>query len=475
MGWQGGAVALLAAGPIAANGISLRAPGHITTAALQAASQKPVKHAPRKCTDGSRSGSQHYLALLANGTNTTNLGQGGGVYMDGFSRVGCEVDVAPADQRIYFSEHACGAVKSCRLTELPMEPRLCFDFCRQYEDAKFFGLKGSKCYCSRYFHAKSTGGQGTCDFHCEGDQKEMCGGADKSSLFEMHMCGNSGSEADVAVEMMLEASDKCTSVVEAGNSTAFALNGLATSWDLGVCSMAPEGPRVCALNQALTAAANKLTEGTARTSHAEYVLQQKSSALSNATEAVKAAGDALTAAQASAQELATQEVRDAAAKATGSADSSQLALTTLAGPLTAEKSLENFAEVFKPLGDTNASWYAVCGLEAIKGQFFAAMTEDDPTICGNHCLTLSTGVDHCVGFNYQYREGLAVCQFLQSEGIFEPDDSLSKAIPIFEVSQTKRDAMGISSMGCYVHGAFTAGHKSGPLGTKVLKEVSAGL
>jgi len=394
--------------------------------------------------------------------------------MDGYSRVGCEVDAAPEDQRIYFSDLACGGeVKTCRLTELPMEPRLCFDFCRQFEDAKFFGLKGSKCYCSRYFHAKSTGGQGTCDFHCDGDKEEMCGGADKSSLFEMHMCADSGSEADIALDMLSEASGKCTSVVEAGNSTVQALRGLANAWSLGVCSITPEGPRVCALNQVWSNVANDIVDKTSKTGHAEFVLGQKGDALHVANEAVSDAGEGLTPAQASAQELATQEVRDAAAKASGSADMSNLTISTFAGPLLSEKPLKNFAEVFKPLGEVEAGWHGVCALEPIKGKYFSAMTKDDPAVCGNYCLSQSTGVDHCVAFNYQYRDGLASCQFLRSEGLVEPADSLSKAVPIFEVSETKRDAMGISSMGCYAHGAFTAGHKSGPLGTKVIKEVSA--
>lgn len=473
MGWPTAVAILACSAPLASNAISLRAAPSAAESALQAAA-KPRKHAPRRCKDGSKHGSVHNLMLLGN-LSTTNLGKGGGVYMDGYSRVACDVDAAPEDQRIYFSDLACGGeVKTCRLTELPMEPRLCFDFCRQFEDAKFFGLKGTKCYCSRYFHAKSSGGQGECTFACDGDKKEMCGGADKSSLFEMHMCADSGSEADMALDMLEEASSKCTSVVEVGNETVKGLRGLADAWELGVCSITPEGPRVCALNQIWATTANDIVDTTSKTSHAEFVLQQKGEALTDASEAAADAGDALTPALASAQELATKEVRDKAAKASGSAEASKLTIDRIAGPLTAEKPLANFGEVFKPLGDVNASWYAVCALEPIKGQSFAAVTDDDPTICGNHCLTLSTGVDHCVAFNYQYREGIAACQFLRSEGLVEPADSLSKAVPIFEVSATKRDAMGISSMGCYAHGAFTAGHKSGPLGTKVVKEVSAG-
>merc|ERR1719436_115258 len=84
------------------------------------------------------------------------------IYADGYSRVGCEVDIAPESERTHFKENVCGGVPSCRAVTLGMEPRLCFDFCRTIPTAHFFGIAhGTDCYCSTYFHAQSTGGQGT--------------------------------------------------------------------------------------------------------------------------------------------------------------------------------------------------------------------------------------------------------------------------------------------------------------------------
>merc|ERR1719454_2259944 len=83
-----------------------------------------------------------------------------GVYYDGFSRAACEVDISPKDQRLYFKEHACVGMppgSSCRLQTLGMTPSLCFDFCRQHKEMKFFGIEyGRDCYCGGYFHPKST-------------------------------------------------------------------------------------------------------------------------------------------------------------------------------------------------------------------------------------------------------------------------------------------------------------------------------
>jgi hypothetical protein len=352
-----------------------------------------------------------------------------------------------------------------------MTPQICFDFCRQFQDAKFFGLQGQKCYCSKYYHAKSTGGGG-CDFHCEGDQKEMCGGKDKSSLFEMHMCADSANEAEMATKLKEKAAEACASVVESGNTTVQKLRDLSTSWQLGVCSIAPEGQRACALNQVLVAAAAKVNDAIAATGHANDVLAQRGSELASAEAAVSAAGDAVNVSQATAMELATREVTAAAGKAMGSSGAANLSINTLAGPFKHGAPLEKFDDVFKPLGDVDGGWHAVCALEPVANAAYAAMADDDPTICGNHCLSMSTGVDQCVGFNYQYKDGLAACQLLTAKGIVEPADILSKAIPVFEVSNTKRDAMGIANMGCWAHGAFTEGHRSGPLKTHVVKEVS---
>jgi len=408
-------------------------------------------------------------SLVPDGEAGSGLGARGVVVADGYSRVGCENDIAPASQRISFKEHACGkGLKSCRLTELGMTPRLCFDFCRQYENAKFFGLiHGRDCYCSVYFHAATTGG-GDCNAVCDGDKKEMCGGMEKSSLFEMHMCADTGSEADHAVSMSKKAAKASADVIAAGKAVTDGLMGLAGSWKLGVCSVKPEGERACALNTEWTDAANKIKTASSDTAHATDVLEKQTKALADAQAALKASPQDAKAM--SKVEGLTVEVRDASAKVEGEAEVMKMAVKNLNGPAAGEP-LKSF-NVFKPLGDVANKWYAVCALVPVPGESYGAVGKDDPAACAARCLELSTGTQACAAFNYQYQDGTAACQMLTAEGVVEPDDAINAAVPIFEVSETKRDAMKIKSMGCYAHGRFTAGHPKGPLGTKVIREVT---
>jgi hypothetical protein len=351
-----------------------------------------------------------------------------------------------------------------------MTPRLCFDFCRQYENAKFFGLKaGRDCYCGVYFHAKSTGG-GECNAVCEGDNKEMCGGMEKSSLFEMHMCADSASEAEAAAESSKKAVEASKAIVETGETTVKKLAALTGSWKLGVCSLAPEGERVCAMPQAWTGLGNKITDIASEVTHDTDVLKAKTSTLADSSKAMKAAGKKIDSKTMSGVELATDEVESAAAKVQGDVEMMKTALKTINGPLVGAP-LKSF-DVFKPLGDVKKDWYALCALVPVPGQSYAALAKDDPATCASLCLSQSTGTEACTAFNYQYKDGLATCQLLTASGIVEDGDAITSSVPIFEVSKTKRDAMGISSMGCYAHGGFTAGHPKGPLGTKVIKEIT---
>ena len=129
--------------------------------------------------------------------------------------------------------------------------------------------------------------------------------------------------------------------------------------------------------------------------------------------------------------------------------------------------------MFTALGDVDGGWNAICALAAIDGQSYVAVTEDDPSVCGNHCLGLSSGTDACVAFNYQYKDGLAACQFLKEKGIIEPESSMNMAVPIFEVSNTKKDQMEIAALGCYASGSFLAGHPRGPLKAHAIREITA--
>lgn len=408
-------------------------------------------------------------AMVPEGEPGSGLGARGGVVADGFSRVSCENDIAPASQRISFKEHACGKnLKSCRLTELGMTPRLCFDFCRTYENAKFFGLiHGRDCYCSVYYHASSTGG-GDCNAVCEGDKKQMCGGMEKSSLFEMHMCADSASEAETAADNSKKAVDASTAVVEAGKTVTTKLLANVKSWKLGVCSVKPEGERVCKLSSQWTDTANEISKTGSETTHTTDVLKKKTKALADAQ--AELAKDDKNAEALSATELATRDVRDQSAKVSGSVEMMKLSLKKVNGPAAGEP-LKSF-EVFKALGDVENKWYAVCALVPVPGASYAAVGKDDPAACATRCLELSSGLQACSAFNYQYKDGLVTCQMLTADGLVTPDDAINAAVPIFEVSETKRDDMGISSMGCYAHGRFTSGHPKGPLGIKVIREVT---
>merc|ERR1719433_1713894 len=69
-----------------------------------------------------------------------------------------------------------------------MSMDVCFDFCRTIDDMSSFGIAhGRDCYCAPYFK-QMAGDDSMCDNVCEGNNAQMCGGASKSSIFQMHAC-----------------------------------------------------------------------------------------------------------------------------------------------------------------------------------------------------------------------------------------------------------------------------------------------
>lgn len=390
-----------------------------------------------------------------------------GIYKDGFSLATCDADISPEAVRWNFKDHACGEVADCGLLHLPMTPRMCFDFCRQKEEMKFFGLKqGRECYCAPYFHAASSGGQGECNTPCEGDAKEMCGGMEKSSLFEMHLCSNSVDKASLALQQGGAASALTHSAAAAATQTATDVRALAQAWQLGVCSVEPEGPRVCNYAEAWLSAAAALGESAAAAGHAAKLLDGKVAALAAEKAKAQAAGAAPDASAVTSMELTTADVRDLSAKAMGAAAKTNLTLTSIAGPVNG-RSYEKFQEIFEPVG----SGSALCALEMIPGEFYVAVAAVDPSRCADRCLSLSTGLQACVAFNYQHKGGLAACQLLMQEGLLQPKDSISMSVPIFEVDAAKATAMGLSSSACYAKIGFMAAHPKGSLGTVVVRTI----
>merc|ERR1719198_2389400 len=111
-----------------------------------------------------------------------------------------------------------------------MTPRICFDFCRAQATAKFFGIEyGRDCYCAHYIESHTTGGGG-CELPCEGDAKEACGGKVKSSVFEMHNCGDSVSEAESALQLGEEAASGCRDVGGAVSILSTSIRAMGKVW-----------------------------------------------------------------------------------------------------------------------------------------------------------------------------------------------------------------------------------------------------
>lgn len=403
----------------------------------------------------------------------------GGVFADGWSRVGCDTDISPEAERTYFNDHACGKVKSCRLLEMPMQPRLCFDFCRQVETAKFFALQGGKCYCATYFHAKSTGGGG-CGFACEGDSKEMCGSSNKQSWFEMHMCADSESEADTAITNAQTAAGLGATAVATSEALATKLRAVAKKWpELGVCSVKPEGELVCKQGQAWLDLAARTESAAAGAGHASDVLNDTMTVLSAAKvkSVAESANNSLTAQTASTMELATHELRAKSAELKGEVAATNLEIQGVNGPLAGnalDAAVFNGSYQALPQNGSSAlaGWNGLCALTPLKGQNFASNAANasgvsGPATCAAKCLGYPSQA--CAAFNYQSSGGWSACQLLSSEGLVKP--SISKAIPIFEISDTKRDDMGFDSIACYANKAFINGHPQGPLKASVVRTV----
>lgn len=90
----------------------------------------------------------------------------------------------------------------------PMTPQVCFAFCRRMEQGyTFFGLRnGRDCYCTPYYKAKAGNEGEMCTAPCDGDSNQMCGGENKSLIFEMHSCKNAEIDKKTADQIGYEAS-----------------------------------------------------------------------------------------------------------------------------------------------------------------------------------------------------------------------------------------------------------------------------
>lgn len=138
------------------------------------------------------------------------------VLKDGFFEVGCFTDqmLEFADKYGKEKDKYGSFAKAARVSIVhyneivleekrqPMTQIVCFEFCRTLPDMVFFGINnGNGCYCMPYYKPGPSDNT-QCDVPCPGDSTEMCGNRRKSSVFEMHLCAETGARL---MESMTEA------------------------------------------------------------------------------------------------------------------------------------------------------------------------------------------------------------------------------------------------------------------------------
>lgn len=78
----------------------------------------------------------------------------------------------------------------------PMTQQVCFRFCRTVPNMQIFGiLNGRECYCAPHYNRLASD-DSPCDATCEGDSTSVCGSKTKSSIFVMHLCGDTQAQLD---------------------------------------------------------------------------------------------------------------------------------------------------------------------------------------------------------------------------------------------------------------------------------------
>jgi len=391
------------------------------------------------------------------------------IYSDGFSRVACETDVSPEDVRIHYDDWICKGMPKgshCRAKTRKMTPEICFDFCREYKEAKFFALQGSTCYCEPWYHGWSVKG-GPCDFACEGDPKEKCGSADKASLFEMHFCGGTTGKVQNVLSVAEEQAGALNASVAAATTGEEKLYAISDAWNLGICSASKQN--VCDLKGHWAESAGTLRKVAAAATHARTVLESEVGKLKSLDAAITANPKNATGVMYGELEAQIKVVGAEGKKVAKEMNKVDFALRKFEGPLRTSKPLENFDEMFQSLANNELSpSHAVCDMELQKAAsvFEAVRDKADVSVCGAKCLDMQ---DKCVAFNVQFYKGLMSCQFLSREGLVRP--ALLFAVPIFEVSQSRQDKMSFGVIDCYAKKAFMMNNGRGKTKVETLKQV----
>jgi hypothetical protein len=357
-----------------------------------------------------------------------------GIIADGYSRVGCVDDASPEEVRLaYF---ATTGIRD-------MQPSECFWFCRDKPGMRFFMIAhGRDCYCAEYYHDVSKGG-GDCSLPCEGDTKEMCGGPVKASAFEMHMCGKSASRADAAAESAFAAAATAANASAVGKEAYAAFEELSAKWQLGICSKAAQ---ICDLSAEWADGAHSVRDAALR---AEDAANASKTAAEEVT-AAKAAGfntSDLAGALESSMAAAREEMSSAAVKA----EVVTMSIKKLNGLLGTVPVTEDWESLYESPAGNTTGWHAICALEPLEGMKYMMQGDPGPAKCADVCVSAG---DRCVGFNFQATSGAIACQMLSTEGVFSPDDALSDAFPIFEISKSKIADLGYEAIDCYVTKSF---------------------
>jgi len=282
---------------------------------------------------------------------------------DSYLRSGCGDDQSPESERLSFAEHACNGLPSCLLKNRPMEPDVCFNFCR-YHNKGFFIIQGNDCYCTTYYTPNTiTAG---CLWLCEGDRTQRCGGPKAGSTFAMHRSGDSEDEAALSLKMAEEGQTNLAEATGKLDAQVKSLRNMAKAWNFECGSR----PAVCNYDDLWWRASDTLVN---YSRSVEKVRHEISDAVTELTHA---------------QANLTDETYGIMEKASDVAKKMSITSETAAQSISAEvegptKELQSLdesssAHLFIELGDTEKQWHAICDLEILhqmSGLEFSALEE----------------------------------------------------------------------------------------------------
>lgn len=405
-------------------------------------------------------GLRHRTGTAARGLSSQGACAGArrGIFADGYYRVNCATDASPKEARYYFADLVCKGLPACSKQKKKMSPDVCFEFCREYP-VNFFAIQGDTCYCTSYYHPKSTQG-GQCDFHCAGDAAQICGSKFKASIFEQHLCGDSAGEAQAALQATAEAKSKANATAEAATQLSTGLVAMSDIWDLGICSASKQN--VCDLKGYWKGLSSTFNKAVAAAEHEVYECGKKEAKLVNLTKVV-AAGNG-TGSDYSKMELQAKSMKKEVVDINVAAGKVETLLKTTAGPLAKAQKLADFGTLFRPLANASMKGtHAICDLQVLKQ--FSAVAADDPSVCGGYCL----GKDECVAFNYQHKGGVTACQMLKRDFLVKP--KFLFAVPVFEISNSKVSSMPFAAIECYAKTVFMNDNGRGATKVAVVKQI----